>query len=81
MSDDDRSPKRVIPYGGPNFIGYSFFSFIGYHLYICVLKLVKDEKKWENLCAMIAGIIVQIVRTNCVPTSKAFGVTLSMDEL
>lgn len=25
LSDDDRSPKRVIPYGGPNFIGYSFF--------------------------------------------------------
>ena len=31
LSDDDRSPKRVIPYGGPNFIGYSFFSFRGYH--------------------------------------------------
>ena len=25
LSDDNRSPKRVIPYGGPNFIGYSFF--------------------------------------------------------
>ena len=27
LSDDNRSPKRVIPYGGPNFIGYSFFLF------------------------------------------------------
>ena len=52
LSDDNRSPKRVIPYGGPNFIGYSF-------------SRTEQLLLWKELIFMKMIYVVQGTSTGC----------------